>query len=268
MALTVVKLDMNLKRYFIYWLKNNSLTLQSLITDRFSSILFIFGKILRLGFMVGFLLTIKDKINLVAGYSVDQLINFFLIFNLFDTFSQFFYRGIYWFRSDILSGDLDFKLLKPINPLFQVLTSHTDFLDLPVLLIIIISLLFRLPKMDLVLALNFSLLSLISLLIITAVHIFVAAIGVITTEVDHIIWIFRGISGMAQIPVDVYSEVVRMILTFVIPAGLIYTYPAKSLYGLLSSSAIIGAFVFGLVFYLLSLKFWNYSLKLYSSASS
>lgn len=259
---------MNLKRYLIYWFKTNELTFESLIADKLSSILFITGKLLRFFFMLGLLFAIKEKIKLVSGYNVDQLVVFFLIFNLFDILSQFFYRGIYWFRSDILSGDFDFKLVKPLNPLFQTLTSHTDFLDIPLLILVIIFLFFRVPSVagtDLII---FAGLSFISLLILTGVHIFVAALGVITTEVDHTIWIFRNLSGMAQVPVDIYSEAVRTFLTFVIPIGLIFTLPAKALYGLLTPASIFWAAVFGLVFYLLSLKFWYYSLKTYASASS
>lgn len=259
---------MNLKRYLIYWLKTSELTFESLIADKLSSILFITGKLLRFSFMLGFLFAIKEKIKLVSGYNVDQLVVFFLIYNLFDLAGQLFYRGVYWFRNEIISGDLDFKLVKPISPLFQILTSHTDFLDIPQLFIVTIILIIRLPHVTWQNVLVFSLLSLTSLIILTAVHIFVAAIGVITTEVDHTIWIFRSLSGMAQAPVDIYSEAVRTFLTFVIPIGLIFTFPAKALYGLLNPALIFWTISFALVFYYLSIKFWYYSLKQYASASS
>ena len=115
---------------------------------------------------------------------------------------------------------------------------------------------------------GFAVLSLVSLLLLTAIHIFVAGLGVITTEVDHTIWVFRNLSGLAQAPVDIYSEGLRTVLTFVIPVGLIFTFPAKTLYGLLNPAAIGWAIAFAVVFYVLALKFWHYSLKLYSSASS
>ncbi|MDZ7586743.1 MAG: ABC-2 family transporter protein [Patescibacteria group bacterium] len=259
---------MNLKRYFIYWLKSNELTLESLMADKLSSVLFITGKLLRFGFMLGFLFAIKEKIKLVSGYNVDQLVIFFLIYNLFDLAGQFFYRGIYWFRNEIISGDLDFKLVKPISPLFQVLTSHTDFLDIPQFIIVIIILIIKTPHVIWQDALVFCFLSFVSMIILTAVHIFIAAIGVITTEVDHTIWIFRNLSGMAQSPVDIYAEGVRAFLTFFIPIGLIFTFPAKALYGLLSPFAIFLAATMAVIFYYLSIKFWYYSLKTYASASS
>jgi len=73
---------MKLKRYLIYWLKTSELTFESLIADKLSSTLFISGKLLRFGFMLGFLLAIKEKIKLVSGYNIDQLVIFFLIYNL------------------------------------------------------------------------------------------------------------------------------------------------------------------------------------------
>lgn len=259
---------MKLAHCYKYWLKNNSLSLQSVLADKLSSGLFILGKLLRLAFLLGVLLAIKDKINLVAGYNVDQLIVFFLIFNLFDSLGQLLYRGIYWFREDILSGNFDFKLLKPLNPLFLVLTEKTDFLDLPVLVLVAGLLINRLPHVSYQEIIIYCCLSFISMLLITAIHIFVAAVGILTTEVDHAIWIYRNLSQMAQVPVDIYAPPLQAVLTFVIPIGLIFTFPGKALYGLLSPVSVIIMISLGIIFYYLALKFWYYALRQYASASS
>ena len=108
----------------------------------------------------------------------------------------------------------------------------------------------------------------VAMVLITAVHIFVAAIGVLTTEVDQAIWIFRDLSQAARFPVDIYIEGVRFFLNFVVPIGLIFTIPAKALFGVLSWEWAMVTIVFTVVFYWLIIKFWHYALKKYSSASS
>lgn len=259
---------MRLKLYLIYWFKSSGLTLQSLITTRLSSILFMIGKIGRFALFIGFLLALKRSITDLFGYSFDQLVVFFLIFNLFDLIGQLFYRGTYWFRDEIVSGDFDFRLTKPLNPLFQILTSHTDFLDLPLLLIVLVMLVIYWPRVDAWAILGFIYFSVLSLIILTAVHILVSALGVVTTAVEHTIWTFRDISQMARVPVDIYAGGVRVFLTYVIPVAMIFTVPAKTLFGLVSSGFFLVGLIFAVGFYLLSLKLWGYALRRYASASS
>jgi len=238
------------------------------MATRLSSLMFLLGKFIRFFFFLWFLLVLRDRIEQVAGYSLDQLIVFFLIFNFFDLIGQLFYRGIYWFRYDIVSGNFDFKLVKPLNPLFQVLTTHTDFLDIPVLILVVVFLGFKIPTIATINLLPFAVLSLVSMLILTAIHIVVAAIGVITTEVDHTIWIFRDLASMARVPTDIYTGFIRALLTFVVPVALVFTYPAKALLGLLSWQLITLTVLAALLVYFLALKFWHYALTQYSSASS
>jgi ABC-2 type transport system permease protein len=159
-------------------------------------------------------------------------------------------------------------LLKPLNPLFQVLVSHTDWLDIPPLILTIVFLVIKLPAIGMTELLTFIFMGIIAMVLVTAIHIFVAAIGVLTTEVDHAIWIYRDLSQMARFPVDIYAEGVKFFLNFIVPIGLIFTVPAKALFGVLSIQWIILTLAFAAVFYLMILKFWNYALKQYSSASS
>src|SRR3989344_5449270 len=195
---------MRFKLYLIYWWKNSALSLQALLASRLSSILFLVGKFARFGLFIGFLLALKRSITDLAGYSFDQLVVFFLIYSLFDLIGQIFYRGIYWFRDEIISGDFDFRLTKPINPLFQILTSYTDFLDVPLLLLVITMLIINWPKASIDQILIFSAVCILAVIILTAIHITVAAIGVVTTAVEHTIWMFRDLATMARVPVDIY----------------------------------------------------------------
>jgi len=263
-----MKIFKRLKIYWLYWLKHSSMSFQTLIATRLASVLFMSGKLIRFFFFFWFLLILKTRLTLVRGYSFDQLIIFFLVFNLFDLISQFFFRGIYWFRQEIIFGTFDFKLVKPISPLFNALTKHTDFLDLPILILVIIMLIIKIPTITPLGLFSFALLSLASLLTITAIHIIVASIGVITTEVDHTIWIFRDLASMGRMPVDIYIDFIRTFLTFVVPIALIFTIPAKALFGLLSLKVIIFSLIASVFIYSLSLLFWRHALTKYSSASS
>jgi ABC-2 type transport system permease protein len=259
---------MNLKKYFNLWWRTTILSLQSKLTRRFSSFIFIFGKFIRFGFYIFSLVVVLQKTQTIAGFNLAQIVNFFLVFNLFDLLGQFFFRGIYWFRGKIMSGNFDLSLVKPASPLFLSLVTDTDLLDLPLLLIVV----FMLIKQNLYLPLTniflFLLLSLAAFLIITSIHILIASLGIITTEVDNTIWIYRDLTLLARVPVDIYMGAIRSFLTFVFPIALIFTFPAKALMGILSWQWIFYTLSFALLFLAAAIKFWRWALTFYSSASS
>ncbi|MFC1653543.1 ABC transporter permease [Patescibacteria group bacterium] len=257
-----------LRKYWLVWLTSSKLSLSTALSTRTASLTFMFGKFLRFGFFIYFLFILGGSIETIAGYSYDTLLTFFLVFNLFDLFGQFFFRGIYWFRQQVISGEFDFRLVKPINPLFQALTRQTDLLDIPLLFIVIAALVRQSINMDLTSALYFFAASIIGMVIITAIHIAVAALGVLTTEVDHTMWIYRDLSLMARFPIDIYTDGIKALLTFVVPVGIIFTFPAKAMMGLLTLQNLITAATVGTIFFLASYKFWQIALSKYSSASS
>lgn len=230
--------------------------------------MYLLGKFIRFAFFLVLLLVVLGKTKSLAGYNLEQMIVFFLVFNLLDILGQLFFRGIYWFRGDVVSGKFDLALVKPLSPLFQILTNRTDILDLPLLMVIIWALIKQNMAISLINFLLFLLITFCGFLIVTAVHILVASIGVITTEVDHAILIYRDLSLMARVPVDIYIDSVRAFLTFVVPIGVVFTFPAKALMGLLSWQWLIYAFFISITLFFLSLKLWRFSLTKYSSASS
>lgn len=250
------------------WLKSGSLSLETLLATKGASLMYLAGKFIRFYFFLWLLFRLEDQVTKVSGFTINQLIVFFLVFNIFDMFGQIFFRGVYWFRGKVLSGEFDFDLLKPINPLFQVLSQRTDFLDIPLFLIVAAMLAKYLSAANLLTWLLFAFISLASILLITAVHVGIAALGVLTTEVDHTMMIYRDLSNMGRVPVDIYTKFIRALLTFVFPIAVITTFPAKVLMNLLSWQYLLFSILVSLFLFLLSLKFWKYALTKYSSASS
>lgn len=257
-----------MRKYLFVWLKTTSLSAQSNLSRRGGSLMFLTGKFIRFIFFLLLLLLVGERVSQVSGYSLNQMVVFFLFFNFFDMFGQIFFRGIYHFRQIVISGEFDFRLVKPISPLFQALTRVTDILDLPLFLIIILYLIKQAIGLPANTLFVFGILILGAILIITAIHIFVAGIGVITTEVDHTIMIYRDLSSMARVPMDIYAPSIRAFLTFIIPIGIAFTIPAKAFLGILSLNFALYSIFSSIVFFMLSIYFWRYALTKYSSASS
>lgn len=219
---------------------------------------------------LGFLYFLVNSTNGIGGYTKDQIIFFYLSFNLVDAAAQFLFREVYRFREYVISGDLDLILVKPINPLLRVLLGGTDLLDLLMLIFITTAVIYTGLGISLsglnwmtYIALMFN-----SLLLAAAFHILILTLCVLTTSIDHLTMVFRDTMAMLRIPVDVYSEPLRGILTFVIPLGIMMTFPPKALMGLLSLPLIAISFLIATLALYLSLFFWRRSLHEYQSASS
>lgn len=232
---------------------------------------FILGKVIRFVFFFLLLVIIVQKTKALVGYTFNQVIFFFLTFNLIDITAQFLFREVYRFRPLIVSGDFDLVLVKPIHPLLRVLLGGADVLDL-ITLVPLIWLIFYfgqgLGPFSLGMVLLYIALIGNAFLIATAFHIAVLAFGILTTAVDHTIMIYRDLTSMGKIPIDFYNQFIRALLTFVIPVGLMMTAPAKALMGLVSWQTIVYAFFIGMLLFWASVRFWDWSLKHYSSASS
>lgn len=257
-----------MKKYLLVWLTSATLSVQANLEQRFGAFMFILGKFIRFGFFLVLILLIGDKVQLVSGYNTHQLIIFYLFFNFFDLAGQLLFRGIYQFRQQVITGEFDFRLVKPISPLFQALTRFTDILDVPLLIIVLIALFSQMIKLSPAIIFLTLLVTFSGILIITSIHILVAAFGILTTEVDHTIMIYRDLSAMARFPTDIYSPFIRAFITFIIPIGVAFTVPAKAFLGLLHPTLFIFSFTISIIFFYFSLLFWRHALTEYSSASS
>lgn len=262
---------MNINKYLKVWWIMTIRASQVAFSSRFSALIFIVGKILRFLFFLMFIIILASKTKVISGYSIWEIIFFFATFNLVDTIAQLFLREVYRFRSYVVSGDFDYFLIKPLSPLFRSLFGGSDVLDMPMLVISIFFILFSEGKIGNVSLFGIGLYILLifnAFLIAVAFHILVIAVGILTTEVDNTLWLYRDLTQMGRVPIDIYREPLRGILTFAIPVGIMMTFPSKALMGLLSIQSVVIALLVGVILFCGSFKLWQYAIKHYSSASS
>lgn len=259
-------------RLFKVWWKVTQLAVQSQLISVAATFLFLIGKIVRFIFYFVFLFQVLTFSKSLANYGRKEIIVFFLIFNLVDILAQALFRGVYHFRPLIVSGDYDLDLLKPLPSFFRPIFGMADIFDFITLLPLSIFLAFFFFQNQLfsgiVNILLFFVLLLNSVLIAFSFHLFVCAVCVLTTEIDHLVWVYRDLTSMARFSTDIYPKGVQAILTFVIPVVILMTVPAKVLLGYVSWQWIILSLVIGGMSLWGSLKFWRYALLKYSSASS
>ena len=258
------KIKRNLKIFLLFGYQSLKTTGQS----RQAIFIFTLGKILRFIFLFGIIFLVFSKTKIIAGWSLKQVVILYLTFNFIDTFSQLLYREVYRFRPQVISGNLDLILVKPYHPFLRVLVGGVDFLDLLLLIPYFFLLLFFIFQEKISFFSFFLYLTLVvnGLIISTAFHIFVLALGLLTTEVDNAIMIYRDILNLGRFPIEIYQQIVSFIFTFIIPIGVMITFPVKALFSFLSFDNVVFAFFISFLLLLLSIKFWQIGLKKYQSA--
>lgn len=81
-------------------------------------------------------------------------------------------------------------------------------------------------------------------------------------------WVFDGLFQLARYPVGLYPGWLRLVLTWIVPVGVITTVPAEALTGALSSELLIGSVGLAVGLLVAASLLFRAGLRRYASASS
>lgn len=259
-----------IKKYLKVWWVMSRNSFVGSVYSRLSFLLFFIGKMVRIGVFTAFLIFLLKEAGGLVGYTLEQAIFIFLTFNMIDIIGQFLYREVYQFKPLIISGDFDLVLAKPASSLFRGLMGGADLIDLvtiPILLIFVYLVGMELnPGLNEMLIYVFLLVN--GLVITTAFHITILGLYVRFLELDYVLWLYRDILNLGKLPVGVYKEPLRSVLIYLVPVATMVTVPARAMMGLVSLRGVLISLVIGVVGIYISMRFWRYALRYYTSASS
>ncbi len=172
----------------------------------------------------------------------------------------------------IRTGTLDFVLVKPADGQFLVSTAKfapwkiVDVLAGVVMMIVAFHELGRVPApADVALA---ALLLVAALVTLYSLWILVVCASFWVVKLDNLSFLLGSIFDAARWPLDVFRGAWRLIFTFVIPLGLMTTYPARALLGSLSARTAVLALAGATAFAACARFIWTRALARYTSASS
>lgn len=172
----------------------------------------------------------------------------------------------------IRKGTLDFVLLKPADAQFLVSTARfepwrvADATAALGLFVYAFAALGRFPgPVQLLAAL---LMLVVATLVLYSLWILVISAAFFVVRIDNLTYLFTSIFDAARWPVNVFSGVLRIVFTFVIPLAVMTTFPAMALLGTLALRTAAFAALSAFVFAAAARAVWNLSLARYTSASS
>lgn len=258
--------------YYKIWRIFATTALQETFVNRGAHVLFFTGKAIRFSMSLLFLYLIKQNITTFAGYTASQMIVFFLTYQFVDVFSQVLFRGVYLFSNLIRTGDFDFLLCRPVSPLFCALVGKPDINDALFLIPTTAVSIYIFSTLGISVTLQtfllYCVLLLNSLLIALSLHILILVIGILTTQVDGVVWIYRDVSYLGRFPVTMYLQPLRFLLFFIVPIGIMTTIPTQILIGTQPTYSIFISCLVGVTSIVTSTWLWKQALMRYTSASS
>lgn len=258
--------------YYKIWHIFATTAVQETFVNRGAHLLFFTGKAIRFSMSLLFLYLIKQNITSFAGYTASQMIVFFLTYQFVDVLSQVIFRGVYLFSNLIRTGDFDFLLCRPVNPLFCALVGKPDINDAFFLIPTTAISVYIFSTLGISVTLETFLLYCVllfnSLLIAMSLHILILVIGILTTQIDGVVWIYRDLNYLGRFPITMYLQPLRFILFFIVPIGIMTTIPAQILTGTQPTYSILASCMVGVTSIFVSTWAWKQALKRYTSSSS
>ncbi len=172
----------------------------------------------------------------------------------------------------IREGTLDFVLLKPADAQFLVSTTKFEvFRVLDALAgVALVTLAFvrlgRVPSAGGVLTAVAMLAA--AAVVLYSIWILVIAAAFWVVRVDNLAYLFDSLFDFARWPVSVFKGVWKIVFTFVIPLGVMTTYPAEALLGSLGAQTAVGSILGAALLAVLARLVWTRAIGHYTSASS
>ncbi|YCA44184.1 ABC-2 family transporter protein [Bacillus sp. JZ8] len=220
-----------------------------------------------------FILVVFGHTQLLHGWSRDEIIfiyGFFLV--PFAIFSTFF--NIWDFNERyIVKGEMDRILTRPIHSLFQVILERIELESLFGAVTGLAVMIYAGSLLDLPFhwydPFIFLLFVIGGALVYGGIFISLATIGFWSDARTSIMPTMYNIGNYGRYPVDIYNNVIRYILTWILPFAFVGVYPAA--YFLKREEWYWYSFltpVVGLAFFILSIVLWNTGVKRYRGAGN
>jgi ABC-2 type transport system permease protein len=204
------------------------------------------------------------------GWSIEQLILFQGIMLFWIGLKDTIFGDLKQYAMDVVrKGDFDRLLLKPYPPVGILLVSGFNYKNIGTLIAGLIIAIFAYKSLGLVLEINQVCLIILciffGLLLSIAFDIIYCSLIIIIVQINRVGDFIDNLLNFSRYPAEIFSKILRVIFLTILPFTIWIYFPTQILLDRFDFKLGV-AFIFCLIFFLLSLLLWNWALKKYSSA--
>ncbi len=236
--------------------------------------LMIIGKIIRMALLLFFFQAVFLKIDRLGQWTYDQVLLLFATFHIVDyVMSITFQRNLaFKLPERIRTGELDTRMILPVNLLFMVSLEELDLMDFFSFIPAVAFLVYVLDRLGLAFtwlqALGYCLLLVNAIVFIFSVVLIISAISFWTVQSYGLARMFDNLLKIGRYPLDIFEGFWKIIFVYLLPLVLIAQVPSQALLATLSPGFVVFGFSVTLAFLIVSLSLWKAGLRNYLSASS
>ena len=250
-------------------------SLQQEAAFRFNFFAKLLNTLIQLAGSLGSLLILFSVRTSIGGWSFCQILTVTGVFLLLQSVKNLFMTpslsAVSGLGGELWTGEFDFTLLKPIPTQLYMSTKSWSLLSLPDIIISIVIIAIAVRGLDASpgagTVLLFTAYLAVALLILYSIMLLLASAAFWYLGTP-LLWILNSVIELGRYPVKIYPIVLKNLLTWVVPIGIMVTFPAEILLGTAGLTELCAGIVVAIVLFLAASGFLNVSLRKYSSASS
>jgi ABC-2 type transport system permease protein len=234
----------------------------------------VLGKIIRIGLLFFFFQAIFLQVKRIGQWTFDEVLLLFATFQVVDfLMSITFQRNLSlhlprW----VQTGELDTRLVLPVNQLFVVSFENIDLMDFFSFIPTLTFLGYVLYRLEYAFswaqAIAYAALIINALAFLYALSLIIATISFWTTQSYGVARIFDNLLKIGRYPLDIFQGFWKIVFIYFLPLVLIAQIPAQAILQTLSLRFITFAFCVSGASLIMALGFWRVGLRNYLSASS
>ncbi len=208
----------------------------------------------------------------IGDWGVEEMRVFLgLLFVIDALYMIFIHENLENISENVQKGDLDLLLVKPVNSQFMITLRKANTAILGNLLMALSWLSWSLYGLD-----DFEVSRLLwllylipcSLTVIYTIRFIFSATSVIFIRSENLQFLWWQVYRLGMRPDSMYSPGMKFVLLTLIPVGTIVSIPARALLNPPDLNYLLWPLVLSPLLIFVSSKFWKFSLKYYTSASS
>ncbi|MGE4319989.1 MAG: ABC transporter permease [Acholeplasmataceae bacterium] len=220
-----------------------------------------------------FLYLIFEHINSINGWTFEQLILIYAVFQIPRGIDHLLTDNIWLIPRYIIRGEFDKYLMKPLNVLYGIISERFQIEAFGELIVGVGLFIYIIPKLSIQLSyldiIIIPLLLICGAIIYTSIKLLTATLAFWIKNSQSIMVVFYDIADFTKQPLTIYPKALQFTLKYIIPFAFTSYFPSAYLLGLVDPITIlIQAVLVAIVFAFGSYRFWKYGLSTYESAGN
>lgn len=268
---------MRIIQYIPLYFKLTAAGVRAQLQYRFAFFMRIIGMITAYTGMAVTMWVMLYRFDVLGGWSIYEMLLLFAMAIVSWGFCIIFFFHFKSLDTYIVNGTFDRFLVRPIHPFFHFMTMKFDIASLGQFIFSIVVFLWVSFALDIQWSIGKVLFLLASIaggvLIQGGMLVIISALAFWTTKSEQFYWVaMYPARNLTNYPLVIYPKLVQMITAFIVPFGFVNYFPSTVILEKEAPyfPALIGYLspVVGVVFFLLSYRFWMAGLKRYKSTGS